>query len=141
MKEVVEKSVLLTFDEIRILLYGMGVSEIVGFYMPEKIFSQEEVVAALRHLSEAGFIEAGEEKFIIRKDIKNLLEIVAVPDFTDIWMPSGEEGPAFFLYFSGDNTVVSERFWNKKDTLKFAVFDRETFKKWREDYMYDYRGD
>ena len=28
--EVIEKGILLTFDEIRILLYGMGVAEIDG---------------------------------------------------------------------------------------------------------------
>ena len=60
--EVIEKGILLTFDEIRILLYGMGVSEIDGVYMPEKAFTEEEILSAMQHLSASGLIEAGDEK-------------------------------------------------------------------------------
>lgn len=139
--EIIEKGVLLTFDEIRILLYGMGVSEINGVYMPEKEFTGEEVLAAIQHLSASGLIKAGEEKFLIREDIRKLLEIVSFPEWTDIWKPRGEEGPAYFLYFSEDRIVVSERFWRRKDTLRLTGFEREEFERWREEYSSDYRGD
>ena len=139
--EVIEKGILLTFDEIRILLYGMGVSEIDGVYMPEKAFTEEEFLLAMQHLSASGLIEAGDEKFLIREDIRSLLEIVSSPEWTDIWKPLGEEGPAYFLYFSESRIVVSERFWRKKDTLRLTVFEREEFDRWREEYINDYCGD
>lgn len=138
--EVIEKGILLTFDEMRILLYGMGVSEIEGVYMPEKSFSEKEVISALHHLAESGFIEAGDEKFLIRKDVKLLLEVVAEPEWTDIWKPQGEEKPAFFLYFARGKVVVSERFWRKKETLRLTMFCIEDFDIWREEYMNDYCG-
>ena len=34
MAQVIEKGIFLTFDEIKILLFNMGVSEIEGVYMP-----------------------------------------------------------------------------------------------------------
>ncbi len=139
--EIIEKGIFLTFDEIRILLYGMGVAEIDGVYMPEKNFRKEEIITAIHHLSEAGFIRAGDEKFYIREDIRELLEIMAEPERTEIWRPSGQTGPAFFLYIKGERVVVSEKFWRKHDTLKLKVFEKEVFKKWREEYMDDYCGD
>lgn len=140
MAVVIEKSILLTFDEMRIMLYGMGVSEIDGVYMPEKNFCESEIISTLHHLSEAGFIEAGEDKFHIRKDVRSILEIVAAPEWTDIWKPVGDEGPAFFLYFTDGSVVASERFWRKKDTLRLTLFKRDEFERWREEYMNDYCG-
>lgn len=139
--EVIEKGIFLTFDEIRVLLYSMGVSELQGVYMPEKTFRDEEIIFAMHHMSEAGFIKAEEERFLIREDIKDILKIMAAPLRTDIWRPMGAEGPAFFLYFTGDEVVVSERYWRKKDTLKLTMFGKDDFEKWREEFMDDYRRD
>ena len=141
MTEIIEKGILLTFDEMRILLYAMDVSCIEGIYMPEKKFSESDIISAMHHLSEAGFIAAGEEKFLIREDIRSLLEIVAAPEWTDIWKPAGAEGPAFFLYFSGDRTVVSEQFFRRKNTLRLTLFEREAFNRWREEWTDDYCRD
>lgn len=132
--KVIEKGILLTFDEIKILLYGMGVSRVEGVYMPEKIFCEAEIISAMHHLAEAGFIEAGEKKFLIREDIRLLLEIMSVPVWTDIWSPYGEEGPVFFLYGKGKRIVVSEKFWRKKDTLRLCMFESDAFEKWREEF-------
>ena len=137
--KVIERGIFLTFDEIRILLFNMGVTEIEGVYMPEKIFTEKEILLAMHHLSEEDFIEAREEKFLIREDIRNLLEVMAAPLCTDIWSPLGKEGPKFFLYIKGDQVVVSERFFRKKDTLKLSLFEKEAFEKWREEIMDDHR--
>lgn len=77
MAQVIEKGIFLTFDEIKILLFNMGVSEIEGVYMPEKSFSKEEIILAMHHMSDVGVIEATEEKFRIREDVKMLLTIMA----------------------------------------------------------------
>lgn len=140
MTEIIEKGILLGFDELRVLLYGMGIAEIRGVYMPEKIFSETEVITSLHRLSESGYIIAEEEKFIIREDIKYLLHLVAHPDGTDIWKPRGEEGPSFFLYFADNKVVVSERFWRKKDTLRFTLFENKDFEVWRNEYLDDNCG-
>ena len=140
-EEVIERGILLTFDELKILLYGMGVREIEGVYMPEKTFQREEILLAMHHMAEAGFIEAGEEKFRVREDIRTLLETMAYPEQTEIWNPGDEDGSAFFLYEKGEVVVVSRQFFQKKDTLRLAVFDRIGFKQWREEILNDYRRD
>lgn len=137
--KIIEKSILLTFDEIRILLYSMNVSEIEGVYMPEKIFQEEEILAAMHHMSTIGIIVAEKERFRIREDVKRILEIMAVPEWTKVWYPSEEEGPAFFLYGKEELTVVSEQYFRKKDTLKLTIFAKDAFEKWREELMNDYR--
>ncbi len=135
---VIEKGVYLTFDEIRILLYGMGVSEIEGIYMPVKVFSREDVTAAMHHMAERGFIEAAEDKFLIRADIRRMLEIVANPEQTGIWRPKGKEGPAFFLYMKGEQAVVSGETPGMKETMKITLFDKEAFARWREELTDDH---
>lgn len=139
-EEMIEKGLLLTYDEIRILFYGMGVAQIEGVYMPEKLFTEEEILLAMHHMSKSGFIEAGSEKFRIREDVREVLEVMASPEWTDIWRPHGDEGPSFFLYGSGKLTVVSEKFWKKKDTLRIAIFKEKEFEKWREEFMDDHCG-
>ncbi|MCB6415384.1 hypothetical protein LI221_09970 [Faecalimonas umbilicata] len=139
--EVIEKGILLTFDELRILLYGMGVREIEGIYMPEKTFQKEEILFAMHHMAEAGFIEAGEEKFRVREDVRTLLETMAYPEQTEIFHPGGSEGPAFFLYEKEETVVVSQQFFQKKDTLRLSVFGRKEFEQWREEIVNDYRRD
>lgn len=141
MAQVIEKGIFLTFDEIKILLFNMGVSEIEGVYMPEKSFSKEEIILAMHHMSDVGVIEATEEKFRIREDVKMLLTIMAYPQQTEIWCPYGEEGPNYFLYRKEGWVVSSEQFFRKKDTLKLTMFDNECFEKWREECRNDHCRD
>ena len=141
MIKIVEQGVLLTFDEIRILLYGMGVTEIEGIYMPEKKWRRDEILNALHHMTEVGMIEAAEEKFVIREDIKELLTVVAHPDQTEIWSPHGEHGPSFFLYEKQQKIAVSECFYRKKDTLKLSLFEKKNFITWKEEVEGDHCGD
>ena len=49
--KLVEQGIFLTFDEIRILLYGLGKTKIEGVWMPEKEFTEQDVLAAMHHLS------------------------------------------------------------------------------------------
>ena len=45
--KLVEQGIILTFDEIRILLYGLGKTGIEGVWMPEKEFTEQDVLDAL----------------------------------------------------------------------------------------------
>ncbi len=140
MAEMLEKGIVLTFDEVRILLHAMEVTKIEGIYMPEKIFREDEIIRAMHHMSEAGIIEAREEKFQIRDDIRQILEIMSKPEQAGVWKPEREDGQAFFVYWKKEQVVVSERFWRKKEALKLTVFKKENFEKWREDVQSDNCG-
>ena len=140
MAEMLEKGIVFTFDEVRILLHAMEITEIEGIYMPEKIFREDEIIRAMHHMSGAGIIEAREEKFQIRDDIRQILEIMSKPEQAGVWKPEREDGQAFFVYWKKEQVVVSERFWRKKEALKLTVFKKENFEKWREDVQSDNCG-
>ena len=132
--KLAEQGIFLTFDEIRILMYGLGKTKIEGVWMPEKEFTEQDVLAAMHHLSKAGFIIARDDRFVMREDVQRIMEIAASPDDTEIWRPCGAQGPAYFLYYAGKNVVVSERFWRKKDTVRYALFGVEEFGRIRQEY-------
>lgn len=138
--KIIEQGILLTFDEIRVLLCGLGKTEVEGVYMEEKEFGERDVLTAMHRLSDAGFITAGEDRFTVREDVRRILEIAASPEATEIWRPRGDEGPAYFLYYAGDFVVLSERFWRRKDTIRYTLAGREEFARIRKEYADDDSG-
>lgn len=157
MTEVIETGIILSFDEIRILLYSMGVRTVEGVYMPRKKFSEADIIQALHHMSGRGLIIAGESAFSIREDLLNMLKIVGNPMRTMVWAVGeaaetleGEypvmehsasdmaRGQEYFCYIAENQVVVGERYWKKKDALKLRLFTAEVFERWKEQIAYDY---
>ena len=126
MAEVIEEGKILTFDELRILLFACGIKEINGVFMPEKVFTEEEVLSALHHMAEREIIRAEETDFTIREDIREILHIMGHPENAFVWSP--KEGS------------ILEQYWKKKETVKLRMFSLEDFDKWREEMRntYDY---
>lgn len=142
MAEMVEKGLLFTFDELKILLFACGIREIDGVYMPEKDFSEEIIIHALHHMAERGIIQAGDEEFTIREDVAQMLGIMGKPETAYIWRPDEETASEaeFFCYTAGEKAVVSERYWKKKDTVKLRLFSKEELEEWKGRMRNDYRG-
>ncbi|MDO4617065.1 MAG: hypothetical protein Q4B03_06370 [Lachnospiraceae bacterium] len=136
--DLIEKTVILSFDELKILLHSMGVRELDGIYMSEKTYCEEDVIYAMKHLADEGFITAMEDRFLIRRDLQAILAIMVAPEWTDIWQPRGEEGPAFFIYARGDEYVISESFLRRRSTLKLTLFDSNGFEDWRMEWSNDH---
>ncbi len=139
MTSVVEEGILLTFDELRILLFSCGLRETDGIYMPEKQLSEQEAVNVLLRMEEAGLIRAAEREFEIREDLRRILRVMTKPERSFPWTPSGGNGRAFYCYLAEDGAVVSERYRRKKDTLKLRFFSAEDFEKWKEETACDDR--
>ncbi|WP_418752140.1 hypothetical protein [Frisingicoccus sp.] len=142
MSEVLETGVILSFNEFRVLLYGMGMRSIDGIYMEDEICTDEEVIRALQHMSEQGIIENVEnEAFVLNEEIRRMLEIIGNPENTQIYRPGEtQDGPEFYCYVTKEHIVVSERYWKKKAALKLRLFSAETFRIWKEQMDDDYRG-
>ena len=142
MAEVIEEGKILTFDELRILLFACGIEEINGVFMPEKVFTEEEVLSALHHMAEREIIRAEETDFTIREDIREILNIMGHPENAFVWSP--KEGSIFedeyYCYIVSGKVVVSEQYWKKKETVKLRMFSLEDFDKWKEELRntYDY---
>lgn len=54
--EIIEKSIILSFDELRILLFSQGYRSCEGVFMPEKDFSHTDILRALQKLVRGGLL-------------------------------------------------------------------------------------
>ena len=63
MHQVIDREILLSFDEMRILLYNMGFKSIRGILMPREEFRREEIIRSMHHMSLHGMICFTEEGF------------------------------------------------------------------------------
>ncbi len=150
--KVVDNGILFTFDEIKILLHACGVSEINGVYMPQKVFSEEDILYAMAHMERNGIIIAGSDGFFIRKDVQQMLQIMKSPTQQYIWSAepteqisyteniSHKESMEYFCYVSENGIVVSERYWKKRDTVKLRFFQMAAFENWKKEMRNDYCG-
>ncbi len=135
MRELLEKGFLLTFDELRILLYACGFRTIEGVFMPEKKYVEEEIIETLYRLNRRGFISAKEEAFVIDEELRKMLEVIGAPGNTFVQRRS--DGQEYFGYESPDKIVVSELYRKKENMLKLTVFKPEDFHAWREEQQND----
>ncbi len=127
-----DHGILISFQEIRILLYVRGIREIEGIYMPEHKYTNQEVVEVLHGMVKHNFITVENEKFVPREDLEKILEIMSQAEDNFVMEP-------YFCYRAGDSVVVCERYWKKKEMLRIQLFNTEEFEIWR--YGFDYCGD
>ncbi len=157
--EIVKKNIVITFDELRILLYSQGFRRCEGVYMPEKDFSQQDIIRALQKLGENGLLMVGkaepeaealplvfnadpadeeevaekpEEEFFIRNDLLEMIRIIGEPDGTEIMRVDPQT--RIFCYYSERGIVTSQRYPGRKEYLRLTVYSSEEFEKWRSEF-------
>ncbi len=121
---MMDHDILISFQEIRILLYVRGVREIEGIYMPEHKYTDQEVVDSLHGMVKNKFIRVENEKFVLREDLEKILEIMSQAKESFILDP-------YFCYEWEGFIVVCERYWRKKDMLRIQMFTLEEFQTWK----------
>ncbi len=119
-----DHDILISFQEIRILLYVRGVREIEGIYMPDHKYTDQEVVDNLYGMVKNNFISVENEEFVPREDLERILKIMSQAQENFILGP-------YFCYESEGLIVVCERYWKKKDMLRIRMFTREEFEAWK----------
>lgn len=124
--------IILSYDELRILLYNRGFRTCNGIFMPDRKMSDEEVIQTLNSLSLRGMIRAEGDHFVIEPETAGIIDLIGDPagsySFSD-----PETGQVFFCYISERQVIVSENYWKKKDTLRLRVFTPAEFSAWREE--------
>lgn len=140
MSEIVETGSLFTYDEIRVLLYGIGIHKTEGVYMGEKILTKEDIIMTLQGLTERGILTADGPEFVVQKDVRRMAEVMGRPEGTFVWRPAEGNGPEYFCYAVPGTVVVSEPYRWKKDMLKLNLFTTEEFEVWKEQIENDYSG-
>lgn len=140
MSEIIETGSLFTYDEIRVLLYGMGIHKTEGVYMGEKILSKQDIIMTLQGLTERGILTADGTEFDVRKDVQKMMKIIGHPEGTFIWSPAAGKGPEYFCYAVPGTVVVSESYQWKPEVLRLSLFTTEEFEVWKEQIENDYSG-
>jgi len=139
------KTVLLSFDEVRILLYSLGFTSCEGIHMPEKEFSPQEILQAMHAMSRRGLLVANDAQdgpqFTIRSDLLQMLSAMGNPGGTMIYRqgetlpgfsPELNNGREFFCYIIPDYILVTERDWTRREYLRLRAMSPEAFAEWKE---------
>lgn len=154
--EIIKRNIILTFDELRILLYSQGYRRCEGVYMPCKDFAPEDIIEALRKLEQNGLLtvdkaapaaqalplvfgdepdnpkddaDSPDEEFYIRSDLLKMIHIMGDPGATEILRTDHEH--RVFCYYSEQGIVVSERYHGRKECVRLTYYDAEEFAGWR----------
>ena len=130
-----EKGILFTFHELQILLYSCGVKEWKGIVLSQQMPVEQEVLYAIHHLSKTGILVEQDGICCIRNDVKTMLQMIGNPTRTEILNFQQE----YFCYEKGQQVVVSEHYWKRKDTIKLRLFEQQEFQKWKEEMADDNR--
>ena len=132
-----DMNLLLTFDELEILLYARGFREINGIRMPEKEFDREDVLHAVMHLQEEGLIKTEGEIFRFREDVTIIVDAIGRPVSYAVLNP-GPEYPVFACYFVPGRVVTTELHEYRDKTLRIRTYTMEEFAAWKEGLKVDY---
>ncbi len=127
-----EPGIIISYDELRILLYNRGFRSCEGILMPDQPRSDEEILQTMHRLAQRGMIEARDDHFVIREEIARIADLIGRPEssysFTD-----RATGQTYYCYISRELVVVTENDWNRKDTLILRCFTPDGFHAWREE--------
>ena len=127
-----DPGIIISYDELRILLYNRGFRSCNGILMPDRKMSDEEVLQTLNRLAVRGMIRAKEDHFVIEPDTARIVDLIGDPagsySFSD-----PETGQVYYCYIAEHLVVVSENYWKKKDTLRLRKFTPAEFSIWREE--------
>ncbi len=135
MREIETRVWILSFDELRILLASLGYGSVDGIFMEEKEFKRSDVIQSLFHMQKAECITPHDDVFSLDEELEKILRAVGEPDGTEVL--EADNGRQVFCYYKGDVVAVSERYFEKKDTLRLYGFKRDVFDLWRKENFDD----
>ena len=127
-----DPGMIISYDELKILLYNRGFRSCIGIMMPDDKRSDEEILLAMNKLAQKGIITAQEDAFVIDFNWIAVIDLIGQPESSySFTVP--ETGQLYYCYISEDLIVVTEKYWKKKDTLLLRRFTPAEFHAWREE--------
>lgn len=127
-----EPGIIISYDELRILLYNRGFRSCKGILMPDRKMIEEEVLRTLHKLESRGMIEAGDEYFTISSEMQRIADLIGAPE-SSYAFSDNLTGQTYYCYLSQELVVVTQNDWNRKNTLIIKRFTPDEFNSWREE--------
>ena len=127
-----DPGMIISYDELKILLYNRGFRSCIGILMPADQRSDKEILLAMNKLAQKGIIIAQEDAFVIDSNWIAVIDLIGRPDSSySFTVP--ETGQLYYCYIAENLIVVTEKYWKKKDTLLLRRFTPAEFQAWREE--------
>ena len=126
------QAIIISYDELKILLYNRGYRFCEGILMPDNEISDEEVLRAMNKLALRGMIIAKEDSFAISHETAQMVDLIGRPN-SSYSFSDEKTGQVFCCYLSDEMVVVTENYWKRPDTLRIRIFTPEEFRIWREE--------
>lgn len=128
------QTIMVSYDELKILLYNRGFRSCEGILMPDEERSDEEVLQAMNKLAVRGMIVAKEEFFAVSPETAQMVDLIGAPD-SSYSFSDEKTGQVYYCYLSDEMVVVTSKYWNKKDMLRIRTFTPEEYRIWREEIV------
>ena len=124
--------IIISYEELKILLYNRGFCYCKGILMPDRKFSDEEILQAMNNLALRRMIEAREDYFVISPETAEMVDVIGNPE-SSYPFNDPETGQIYYCYLTQKMVVVTQVDWNRKETLRISRYTPEEFRNWREE--------
>lgn len=129
--------IILTYEELQILLFNLGYRQVEGIEMPESIFDEEKILRTMQKMARSGLISVKGDLFSVREDLRETLDIIGNP-ITTFRLDYGAGRPAFFVYASYGTVVITQLYEKKAGCMRIRTFEAGQYADWKEEMDRDY---
>ncbi len=129
--------IILTYEELQILLFNRGYRQVEGIEMPEGIFDEERILRIMQKMANSGLISVKGDLFSVREDLRETLDIIGNP-VTTFRLDYGAGRPAFFGYASYGKVVITQLYEKKPGCIRLRTFEAGQYADWKEEMDRDY---
>ena len=123
---------IISYEELRILLYNRGFRSSKGILMPDEQVTDEQVLQDMNKLAARGRIEAKGDYFEFSEEAIQIAEAIGAP-LSSYYFEDAHTGQLYYCYFKEGLVVIAENNLNKKNTLRIRSYTPAQFSAWREE--------
>lgn len=132
-----DEILLLTFQEILLLLQSLGYTEVRGIRLESKKADKEGVIRLIGGLVDKGLLIPEEETFRIEEKLGRMMVCMGEPE-QDYELEY--DGELFYCYEREEDALVTSLYQRRPEMLELRFFTEGGLKKWKEEMRDDTRG-
>lgn len=136
MRQLLRESIVLSYDELRILLQSQEIYDFYGFCMGDHKLKDEEVIILVQKMAEKGFLLYSDEGLVFCSILDKLLRAARYGETVVTIKSSRSELPVICVYSYKNNYVTVENLILWKNSIRISVHDAESLAEYIEDNGY-----